>query len=173
MDAVGEHPQPIQEPFAFPWATAAVVFVAVAVFFSQFILGMNIYKWVRGVLTLFPVEWFMTPDGPDFLNSKWVLYFSGLFGYPFNHSGWRHLASNCLTVILCGYFIERRFVRGDLGRGQYLVFVWALGVLAGIATNMWATIHIDIFGREAFGRGMSGIGFGLIGAVLAIGGRIP
>lgn len=156
-----------------PWATAAVVLAAVAVFSIQFIFGMATYQWVRVALTLFPVEWYLAPDGPDFLNSKWALYFVGLFGYPLNHGGWQHLANNSFPVILCGYFVERRFVEGGLGRSRYLAFLWSFGVLVGVVVNIWTTTHIDALGREAFGRGMSGIGFGLIGAMLTVGGKPP
>lgn len=118
---------------------------------------------MRVFLSLLPADRFAgAGDG-------WVLYFSGLFGYPLLHEDWGHLLRNILGVGFAGIFVERRFVAGGLGRAQYLAFAWACGVLAGVAISIWCSLR----GETVLAMGMSAVGFGLAGAVLVVGARPP
>lgn len=134
----------------FPIATVGIIALNVVVFLWELQLGPRRLERAFIELAIVPVRYSIPEIAQSFSPAEQILPF---FSSMFLHGGWLHLIGNMWTLWIFGDNVEDR-----LGRGKYLAFYLASGVVA-------ALMHIYTnLGSQMPTIGASGAIAGVMGA---------
>ncbi len=141
--------------FFVPWVTVGFIVAALILHFSYLVIGVDQCALVNGHL----IYWNRMSFESIWMGDAWFALTA--FGYTFVHAEYDHLMNNIFSVLIAGYFVEKRFVETGLGRRRYLASALAYSAIAATTLDVWKMAQGNFMTMAA---GMSGVAYGLFGA---------